>query len=222
MIQHAGSHDRDLYPPKFDDRSEEETLLQERCFRRDAWKMTKRHFQSQKQGHSYVLLASEVWKRICWGFPRLNAHTGQERYEFSWTGDCSSIQKSNNGYYSQWRSADKWGSSSVRPRFRDAPVLSLGKQCEHHGYSDEWASGQKSHPIQNGEWCKRYFVILRHGRTCDKNVLNGIGKQSNRAIVQVLHTMSWQSSERKIGNGGKFVKRLVPNCLEILVFGTYW
>ena len=34
--------------------------------------------------------------------------------------------------------------------FEDAPaVLSLGKQCEDHGDSHEWTSGQKTHLIEN-------------------------------------------------------------------------
>ena len=44
--------------------------------------------------------------------------SAQERSEFSWTGDCSSIQKPYNGFNNQWRSADKWRSSSVCLWFR--------------------------------------------------------------------------------------------------------
>ena len=29
-------------------------------------------------------------------------------------------------------------------------VLSLGKICDEHGYSYEWITGQKPHPIKNG------------------------------------------------------------------------
>ena len=34
------------------------------------------------------------------------SHAEQERFEFSGTGDCSSIQKPYNGYHSQWESAN--------------------------------------------------------------------------------------------------------------------
>ena len=33
----------------------------------------------------------------------------------------------------------------------DTPaVLSQGKPCNEHGYSDEWMNGQKTHLIENG------------------------------------------------------------------------
>ena len=41
------------------------------------------------------------------------AHAEQE----SGTGDCSSIQKPDNGYHGQWKSANKQRSNSVRLRF---------------------------------------------------------------------------------------------------------
>ena len=37
VIQHTGSHDRAPCAPKFEDGSQEESLKQERCARRDAW-----------------------------------------------------------------------------------------------------------------------------------------------------------------------------------------
>ena len=41
VIQHTGSYQRSLYAPKLKDRSEEETLKQERCSRGDVWEMEK-------------------------------------------------------------------------------------------------------------------------------------------------------------------------------------
>ena len=53
----TGSHERSPYAPKFDDRSEEETLKQERCAHRDEWEVAKKYSQAQRKGQSYILLA---------------------------------------------------------------------------------------------------------------------------------------------------------------------
>ena len=48
VFQHCDLHERRPYAPKIDDRSQEETLKQERSARRD---------EAQRQGQSHILLA---------------------------------------------------------------------------------------------------------------------------------------------------------------------
>ena len=88
--------------------------------------MCKRYSQARRKGQSYILLAfgclvsasailnETKGKRICCRFWRNNSHAGKVRSHLSWTGDRSSIPRPNDGSYSQWRSANKWGSNSVR------------------------------------------------------------------------------------------------------------
>ena len=142
MIQHAGSHDRSLYAPKYEDRSGEELLLQERCVRRDAWEMTKRHFQAQRQGHSYVLLPSEVWKRICWGF-RISMHMLDRKDMNSVELETVRVSRNPTTDITVNREVQTNEEAAVYVCDLDlcstaqilegTPVLSLGKQCEHHG-----------------------------------------------------------------------------------------
>ena len=46
---------------KFEDRSEEETLKQERCARRDAWKMSKSILKLKEKDRATFYSPSEVW-----------------------------------------------------------------------------------------------------------------------------------------------------------------
>ena len=46
----------------------------------------------------------------------INAHAEQKRSELSGNGNDGAIQKPHNGYYSQWRGADKWGRDRKRSR----------------------------------------------------------------------------------------------------------
>ena len=145
--------------PKFGDRSEKETLKQERCARRDAWEMAKSIFKLKEKDKATFHTPSEVWclrapENLWWNRVLQCTIAEQERSEVCGSGAYSSILKPYNGYHSRWRSANKRGSNSVHPRFgffRDSTdprgfassSLSLGKLCEDHGYSYEWTSGQK-------------------------------------------------------------------------------
>ena len=76
--------------------------------------------------------------------------------EFCWMGNRDDIEKSDDGYNSQWWSADAWRGHSLRQELdffflEETPaVLSLGKFCDEHGYSYEWINGQKPHLKKNG------------------------------------------------------------------------
>ena len=82
VFQHSDPHERRPYAPKIEDRSQEETLKQERSARRD---------EAQRQGQSHIILAlgslvsstSAIFERLRGRFPSLNAHAGQERSELS-------------------------------------------------------------------------------------------------------------------------------------------
>ena len=94
VIQHTGSHERSPKTSKFEDRTQEETLKQERRARRDAWNMQKCP-QVQRKGQSYILLAfgcsvstsailnKTRGRRICCRFRSFDAHAEQGRSELS-------------------------------------------------------------------------------------------------------------------------------------------
>ena len=109
VIQHSEPHERSANTPKFEDRSEEETLNQERCVRRDAREMTKGIL---KLNFGCLVCTNVICnetrgKKVCCRFPRLYAHAEQERTDLDGIGKRSSIQNPNHGYFSQWRSASK-------------------------------------------------------------------------------------------------------------------
>ena len=151
VIQPTSPHERSPYAPKFEGPSQEETLRQERCARRDASELTKSVQHSSRLRMFGVFLRhpqkKTKGKRIGCRFWTINAHDEQERPELGRTGNCSTVQKPYNGRNIQWRSANERRSNSVRQRHgfyssrftleHTPPVLSLGKLCEDHGYSCE-------------------------------------------------------------------------------------
>ena len=111
---------------KFEDRSQEEIKRQERCASGDAWRLTRNLFQkAQRNGQSYLLLTCQRMvspsairnksggKRICCRFLRKRAHVEQERPELCRIGNRESLYKSDDGCYSQRRSAYKRRSDRV-------------------------------------------------------------------------------------------------------------
>ena len=91
----------------------------------------------------------------------------------------------------------------------DTPaVLSLGKLCEDHGYSDEWSSGQKPHLIKHGRriQCKteNYAPI----------VVPGLATGSSSSSTSTSPTSSPQdtvsSTSRPASIRSETVSKLVP------------
>ena len=96
-------------------------------------------------------------KNICGRCGSINAHAEQERSEFSRTGDCSGIQKPHNGYHNQWRSANTWGSHSIRSRLW---ALRGGAHLRRHASCPN--VGQKPQLTKNGKiiLCKTENFVL--------------------------------------------------------------
>ena len=61
VIQPGRPHERNPYAPKFENRSQEETLRQERCARRDAWERTKSIQKLNKTHRATIFSPSNVW-----------------------------------------------------------------------------------------------------------------------------------------------------------------
>ena len=95
VIQKCATHERSPRALKFEDRSEEQTLKQERCDRRDAWEMSQNVHKLKDKGKVTFYSPSEAWSlpapsskkpedsEFCGGFWCINAHDEQERSELS-------------------------------------------------------------------------------------------------------------------------------------------
>ena len=128
VIQPSRPHERSPYAPKFEDQSQEETEMRERCARGDEWRMArsilklkekdKANFFSPTQAVCIpaTSLTNPEEERICGRFWITNAYAEQERPELSRVGDSASLQNSWHSNYSQLRSANKKGSNSVCQR----------------------------------------------------------------------------------------------------------
>ena len=63
VIRHTGSLERSPPAPKFEDRSEEETLKQERCARRDAWNMATSILKLKEKDKATLYSTKATWTR---------------------------------------------------------------------------------------------------------------------------------------------------------------
>ena len=103
--------------PKFDDWSQEETERQERQAREAAWRLDKNIFKLKEKYKTTFFSRSESW---C--LPSPSTIKPEERefvvdsgasmhmiskkgLEFRWNGNRDDIKKSDDGFYSKWRSA---------------------------------------------------------------------------------------------------------------------
>ena len=95
VIQRADPHERSPHAQKFEDGSQEETLKQERCARRNAWALAKHvHHKFEEKDKATFYSPSEVWclpapsfnenrENNGGGFWGLDADSEQEGSEFS-------------------------------------------------------------------------------------------------------------------------------------------
>ena len=121
-------HQRNPNAPKFEDRSQEEREWQERCAREAAWRLAKNILKLSEKHKTTFFSPSENWclpapstlktrgKRICCRLRSVDAHDQQKGFEFRWIGNRDDIKKSDDGYNSQWSSADAWRGHSVCQR----------------------------------------------------------------------------------------------------------
>ena len=120
MICPGDPHQRNRNAPTFEDRSQEETEWQERWAREAAWKLAKNILELKEKDKTAFFSPSENW---C--LPAPSALEPEEKefvvdsgaamhmiskkgFEFRWIGNRDDIKKSDDGFYSQWWSADEW------------------------------------------------------------------------------------------------------------------
>ena len=176
MICPGDLHQRNPNPPKFEDRSQEETERQEQGAREAAWRVAKNILKLKEKHKTAFFSPSENW---C--LPAPSTLKPEEREFVVDSGasmhmisrkDLNSAEletvttsrspmtiitangevQTNEEATVYVRELDIFLSVKV---LEDTPAfLSLGKLCDEHGYSYEWINGQKTHLI------KRYLNTL--------------------------------------------------------------
>ena len=156
---------------KFEDRSQEETELQERCAREAAWRLAKNILNFMEKHKTAFFSPSENW---CLPASNLKPEereivvdSGASMHMIkkkdltdaeidTFTKSCSpTIVITANGEVQTHEEATMYVKEldifSTMKVLEDTPaVLSLGKLCDEDGYSYEWINGQKPHLIRNG------------------------------------------------------------------------
>ena len=105
IIQKCASHERGLCSPKFEERSHEETLHQERCARKATWDLAKNIYKLKNsdktmflcswwsQGNAGAHFKETRGARIRSWFRSIGAHGEQERIKLRRDGQSKEVQK---------------------------------------------------------------------------------------------------------------------------------
>ena len=171
-ICHGDSHQRGPNAPKFEDRSQEETEWQEHWAREAAWKLAKKILKLKEKHKATFFSPSKKW---CLPSP---SKIKPEEREFVADSSASMhviIRKVLNSVELETVTTSRCPTAVITANgdvqtheeaivyvreldifltvkiLEDTPaVWSLGKLCEDHRYSYEWANGQKPRLIKNG------------------------------------------------------------------------
>ena len=164
-------HERSPNAPKFEDRSQEETELQEQGAREAAWKLAKNVLKLKEQERATFFSPS---KNRCLPASSLKPEerefvvdSGASMHMISkkdlsdaemdtLTKSCSpTIVIAANGEVQTHEEATVCVKEldiflTMKVLDNTPAVVSLGKLCDENGYSYEWINGQKPHLIKNG------------------------------------------------------------------------
>ena len=170
-ISHGDSHLRSPNAPKFEDRSQEETEWQEHWAREAAWSLAKKILKLKEKHRAAFFSPTEKW---CLPLPskitpqdrkfvvdsRASMHMISRKDLHSAELDTVRISRCPTPVITATRKMQTHEEAIVYMReldmfltvkiLEDTPaLLSIGKPCEDHGYSYEWADGQKPCLIKN-------------------------------------------------------------------------
>ena len=122
------------WAPKFEERTQDETLEQDRCARRHAWEVAKDVYKLKEESKDtfYSLFEAWVMRAPCskkpesenlWSilFWSVGAHAEQKGSMLKCTGNSPKIHEPHQGGNSQWRSAEERGSTSISARSSSLP-----------------------------------------------------------------------------------------------------
>ena len=156
LIQKCEPHERNPCAPRFEDKTQDETLHQERCARREAWDLAKsvkkiriklRFTSYPNEARAMLAPTFKISRgtRIRGWLRSINAHAEHEGIELRRSGDSAEIQEpttvvtangqvqTNEEAQENVHDLDLFVTVQI---LDDTPaVLSLGKLCEEHGYT---------------------------------------------------------------------------------------
>ena len=167
VTQKCEPHERSSCANQFEERSQDETLHQERCARRVPWDLAKKCLKTHTCGWSYALLS-------CWSQCNAGAHFKLSRgtrirgrllsKKDPSSDEMEAVRRSRNTTTVVTADGEVQKSEEAQVYVHDLDLFvtvqvpndtpavpSLGKLCEEHGYSYEWVSGQKLHLTKNGK-----------------------------------------------------------------------
>ena len=212
-------HQRSSNAPQCEERSQEETERQEQGVREAAWKLPKSVFKYKEKSKAAFFSSSE--KRC---LPAASTIKPEER-DFvvdsgasmhmisnkdlndaemdTLTKSCSpTIVITANGEVQPHEEATVYVNEldiflTMKVLENTPAVLSLGKHCDEHGYSDEWINGQKPHLIKNGIRIQcnteNFIPIVVPGLSTNSS--SGCGSSTSRRL-------SRQESHRSTSSSG--------------------
>ena len=161
-----GEHQRSPNTPKFEDRSQEETVWQEQGAREAAWKLSKSVFKFKDKNRATFFSPSENRCLLALNLKpeerELVVDSGASLHMISkkdlndaemdtLTKSCSpTIVTTANGEVQTHEEATVYVKElgiflSMKVLENTPAVLSLGKLCDENGYPYEWINGQKPH-----------------------------------------------------------------------------
>ena len=173
IVQKCAPHERSPCAPKFEERSQEETLHQEGCARRAAWDLTKNIYKLKhwEQATFYTPTEAKVMLEHTSKRPEerefvvdsgASTHMmskkelSPDELDTSRRSRTTTVVLTANGEVHTHEEAQVFVHDlnlfeSVQLLEETLAVLSLGKLCEDHGYSYAWVSGQKPRLTKDGK-----------------------------------------------------------------------
>ena len=109
------------WAPKIEERTQDETLKQERCARREAWDLAKDVYKLKKEGQGYALLPAPLRKKpeerelVIDSGAQMHMLT-KKGHKLRRPGNTSKIQEPHNSGNGPWRIANERGRTSICSR----------------------------------------------------------------------------------------------------------
>ena len=185
IFQKGDTHERNPCAHKLEDRTHEETSRQEDCARKVAWSLAKKIFKLKAEDKATfyslveikapVLVSKNTAERMFVVDSAASMHMLSKKDSSS--DELDTLTRSTNITTVMTAKGEVQTNEEAQVYVQDLDlfvsvqlpedtpaVLSLGEHCEDHGYSNEWANGQKPCLIGNGVPIQLQYKELRSDR----------------------------------------------------------
>ena len=173
IAQKCELQERNPWAPQFEERTQDETLKQERCARRDAWELAQDVYKLKKESKDSFYTPARAWvmpapsstkagretfRDRLWSSYAYVKYEGlaQESWRHSRDLDPTITVVTANGEVQTKEGAQVYVHDlhifvTVQLLEDTPPVLSLGKLCKECGYTYECPSCSEPRPTKNGK-----------------------------------------------------------------------